>query len=189
MENKAQIGGLQAIILALVVIGILLGVGFLLLQEFQESIDDETATVQLETLPAVITDTGVYPSRNSTDADTFCFNTFAIINITNTSNGILVTTDNYTYDTATAKITNLTEDYSTELVNVSYTYNYGKDSCGGIETTVKAVQVIPTWLIIIVILAIVGILLAIVFKILPTGEGGGISGMFKGGGGGTIAEI
>ena len=38
-NKKGQLGGLQGIILTLVVVGILVGVGFLVLQEFMDTMD------------------------------------------------------------------------------------------------------------------------------------------------------
>jgi len=40
MNKKGQLGNLQGIIITLVVIGIVLGVGFLVLTEFQGSMDE-----------------------------------------------------------------------------------------------------------------------------------------------------
>ena len=82
-NRKGQIGTLQTIIISLVVIGIVLGIGFLVLEEFM---DQMTA---------------------------------------------------------------------------------GSEAKSGVNKTIVAMAKIPTWLGIIVILAIVGILLAIVFSVLP----------------------
>ena len=84
-SKKGQLGSLQQIIITLVVVGIVLGVGFMVLEEFQDAM---TAGSQAEQ---------------------------------------------------------------------------------GVNATVTALAKIPTWLGIIVILAIVGILLAIVFAVLPRG--------------------
>lgn len=43
MNKKGQLGNLQGIIITLVVIGIVLGVGFLVLTEFQGSMDEGTS--------------------------------------------------------------------------------------------------------------------------------------------------
>lgn len=85
LENrKGQLGNLQGIVMALVVIGIILGVGFLVLNEFK---------------------------------------------------GQLTT---------------------------------GSDAQTAVNQTIAAMAKVPTWLSIIVVIAIVGILLAIVFNALPT---------------------
>ena len=83
LSKKAQLGSLQTIIITLVVVGIVLGIGFLVLEEFMG---------QMET---------------------------------------------------------------------------GSEAEQGVNDTIQAMAKIPTWLSIIVILAIVGILLAIVFSVLP----------------------
>lgn len=86
--KQGQLGNLQGIILTLVVVGIILGIGFLVLEEFR---DQMTA---------------------------------------------------------------------------------GTEAWTGVNDTITAVKEIPGWLTIIVILAIVGILLAIVFSVLPRAGAG-----------------
>ena len=83
MSKKGQLGTLQSIVITLVVIGIVLGVGFMVLEEFRDQM------------------------------------------------------------------------------------SAGSEAYEGVNDTITAVKKIPTWLGIIVILAIVGILLAIVFSVLP----------------------
>ena len=87
LDKKAQLGTLQAIIITLVTVGIVLGIGFLVLEEF--------------------------------------------------------------------------EDQMTE----------GSEAALGVNSTIDAMTQIPEWLSIIVILAIVGIILAIVFAVLPRSGG------------------
>ena len=82
-SKRGQLGTLQTIIITLVVIGIVLGIGFLVLEEFADQLDDAS------------------------------------------------------------------------------------EAQAGVNDTITALKKIPTWLSIIVILAIVGILLAIVFSVLP----------------------
>ena len=82
-NKKGQIGNLQGIIMTLVVVGILLGIAFLVLEAFMDQMTD------------------------------------------------------------------------------------GSDAESGVNDTIQAMLEIPQWLSIIVILAIVGILLAIVFSVLP----------------------
>ena len=83
LKKKAQIGTLQTIIMTLVVIGIVIGIGFLVLEEFSTQLDA------------------------------------------------------------------------------------GSEAQVGVNETISALAEIPQWLTIIVILAIVGILLAIVFAVMP----------------------
>ena len=88
--KKGQIGNLQSIIITLVVVGMVLGIGFLVLDEFKDA----------------------------------------------------MTT--------------------------------GSNAQQATNTTITALAKVPTWLGIIVILAIVGILLGIIFTVLPRSSGGGI---------------
>jgi len=87
LDKKAQLGTLQSIIITLVTVGIVLGIGFLVLQEFEDQMTD------------------------------------------------------------------------------------GSDAELGVNATIAAMNQIPSWLSIIVILAIVGIILAIVFAVLPRSGG------------------
>ena len=41
-NKKGQLGSLQSIVMALVMIGILLGIGFLILEEFMDQMDDSS---------------------------------------------------------------------------------------------------------------------------------------------------
>ena len=134
-----------------------------------------------ETISAPTT-AGVYVSKNSTTAGINCYNAFAVISMTNATTGYVITAGNYSADSATGKITNLSSFAAWPNVNVTYTYQYGDDACGGIVSAIQATKKIPTWLPIVVILLIVGILLAIVFSVLPSGVGFGK-------GRGTVAEI
>ena len=84
LENKkGQIGTLQTIIITLVVVGIVLGIGFMVLEKFMDQMDS------------------------------------------------------------------------------------GSEAEDGVNQTIQALAEVPSWLSIVVILAIVGILLAIVFSVLP----------------------
>jgi len=83
LNKKAQLGTLQSIIITLVVVGIVLGIGFLVLEAFYDQMTD------------------------------------------------------------------------------------GSEAADAVNDTITAMATIPTWLSIIVILAIVGILLTIVFSVLP----------------------
>jgi len=86
-SKQGQLGNLQAIIITLVTVGILLGIAFLVLEEFMDNMDA------------------------------------------------------------------------------------GSEAKAGVNSTIIALKKVPTWLGIIVILAIVGILLAIVFAVLPRSQG------------------
>jgi hypothetical protein len=190
MKNKAQLETLQSIIIAIVFIGIIIGIGFLILDEFKNTTDlNNVAIVKNETINSV-TSVGKYVVRNSTTAEIKCYNTFVpiVVRGINASGSTVITAENYSYNTDTGKIWSTTSGlYNNTNWNVTYTYQSGKDDCGAIVDTINVIKKVPTWLSIIVILAIVGILLAIVFSVLPKAGVGGSS--FGRGSGGTIAEI
>lgn len=167
-----------------------------MIEEFKEATNDKIATVSIPE-NIVPTTAGVYVTKNSTTAGINCYNTFVVTQIKNRTGNIVISSGNYSYDTNTGRVWNTsTYIFSVgNLWNVTYTYNYGLEACAGVESTIDATNKVPAWLAIMVILAIVGILLAIVFKVLPTGrgevttgEGSGIGGLFKRGGG-EVAEI
>lgn len=196
MQKKAQLGTLQAVIIALMIIGIVLGVGFMVLEEFEDTLATDTGTIRNETIAP--TDAGIFVMYNYTTNGTIpCYHSFNPLLVYNVSDGILVTSGNYSYEATTGKFWNLTNDVVDGLGghdwNVTYTYGYGGLSCAGVEETINATQKIPTWLPIIVILLIVGVILAIVFRVLPSAGAGEQAGGGSGFGGraesGTTAEI
>ena len=178
------------------IIGILLGIGFLVLEEFEETLGTDSVTIVNETVAP--TDAGIYVAYNHTTADVYCYHSFAPTFVINASDDAIINSGNYSYNPVTGLLTNLTSTFVASGVNswkVTYSYKYGANSsaCEGIFETIEATKEIPVWLTIIVILLIVGILLAIVFRVLPTsGEGsvGGSGGSFGGAdSGGITAEI
>ena len=176
MEKKAQLGDLQGIIITLVVVGIVLGIGFLVLESFQGTLQTSTAVTNEST-----TVTGVTTLKyNTTNID--CYELVSIDKVMNQTGSIVMSPVNYTIvDKSLGTITNLSTTIGSPLGTwmVGYTYKSGansnRDSCAGIESTVTATKTIPTWLTIIVILLIVGILLAIVFRSFQTGGTKGMS--------------
>lgn len=201
-NKKAQIGSLQGIVLTLVVIGLILGIGFLIFQEFIVLTNDYTTTIINDSIQlAVPADTRsfIYLKNNISTGDINCWDGASVILVTAYNNTALkeLTTNagqlNYTFNGTDGSIKNLTDwPGNVSGYNVTYSYVSGKEACGAIEDTVNATNKIPTWLSIIVILLIVGILLAIVFSVLPSSGGGGgfsFKGFGGGGSGGTTAEI
>jgi len=183
MNEKAQLATLQGIVITLVAIGILIGIGFLVLEEFQSNLSENVATVNNETITP--TDDGVYVNYNYTTAGINCYNGFVPSIVTNATDGVVISSGNYSYD-SNGKIWNLTSEFPSSW-NVTYTYQYGDEACSGVESTISATKKIPAWLPIVVILLIVGVILWLVFKVLPSGTS--VSGFKLGRGGEGIAEI
>jgi len=179
MDNKkGQIGNLQGIILTILIVGILLGTGFLVFNELKNQTDDYTITITDETLTSV-TETGKYVDYNYTTSSIDCFNGVTFSAVENATGGETIAAGNYT-TTTNGLIQSIGGSYNNTNWNVTYSYAHGREGCSAIETTTDAIGVIPSWLTIIIIITIVGILLVIVFRVLP------IAGK---GAGGTIAEV
>ena len=179
INKKGEIGNLQGIIFALVTIGLVLGIGFLVLEEMKnQSIDDYTTAIANETLTAV-DETGKYVAYNYTTPSIPCFNGVTFSTVTNATGGEVIASGNYT-TTTNGWIGSTGGDYNDTDWNVTYSYAHGGEGCTAVGEAIDATATIPTWLSIIIILLIVGILLAIVFKILPTRGGESV---------GTVAEI
>lgn len=186
MKKKGQLGTLQTIIITLIIIGLVLGVGFLLLEEFKSTTSEKVATVVNETL-TTMSHSGKVVTKNVTTVD--CFNSFSVATCINSTSATLISPENYTITATTGLIAYIgksnTAGFNNSNWNCTYSYNYGTDACAGVVTTIEATKKVPTWLGIVVILLIVGILLAIVFGVLGRGAGGG----FSFGRTGTTAEI
>jgi len=174
MNNKAQIGNLQGIIVTLIVVGLVLGIGFYVLEQFQ----DQTIKDGSET----------YTNASNVTAHTFT--TPRVVNDTNFkvyNSTILVGAGNYS-------LTADSDGYITQIIltdagntlfggeDLTINFKYHTSAYVGVGGTIDAVNKVPTWLGVLVILAVVGIIMAIVFTVLPKG------GIGKGGGG-EIAEI
>jgi hypothetical protein len=170
VNKKGQLGDLQGIILTLVIVGLLLGVAFLVLGELRTNLTTTTNTVSNETVTP--TDLGVYLDYNSTTAGVNCYNTVAIVSVCNESGPCgpttLLSSGNYTVNTYTGLFKNITvgnDDYNRNWI-VTYTYKSGDEACQGVAETITATKQIPVFLPILVIVMVVGILLVINFVVV-----------------------
>ena len=165
-DKKGQIGGLQVIITTVVIVGLLIGVAFMIFGSLRTTMTTTTTTVHNETV--VPTTTGVYLSKNISTAGINCWNSASIVRVTNSTDPTILTAANYTLDPNSGKFSNLSSsDLYLAAWNVTYTYKSGDEACQGVVDTMNATKQIPTFLPIVVILGIIGIILAIVFGLLP----------------------
>jgi len=183
MNEKGQIGSLQKIVIVLVVIGLIIGIGFLVLEEFQSNLSENTATVTNETVSQP--HSPKYVAYNYTTTGINCYNSFVPVIVTNATGGEVIEAGNYSYD-SNGQIWAVTATYNTTDWNVTYTYQYGTEACSGVESTIEAAEKVPAWLPLVVILLIVGIVMWLVFRAIPSGS---ISGIRFGRGGEVVAEI
>jgi hypothetical protein len=160
MNKKGQVNNLQGIIITLVVVGIILSIGFIILDEFKDTAPTYTGTVTDED-DAYLNATG-YTLDKASECN---FGSPVITEIVNITSGLTIGTGNASVTDA-GVVTNAST-VTLDDANFSYTYVYGGEACEGVADTIDATANIPDWLSIIVILAIVGIILAIVFNVLP----------------------
>ena len=175
--KKAQLSNLQGIISVLIVVAILVGAGLLVIQEF---LNQDTMT---DTATTVVNETGLYLNSsigNSTvdyAATASGFNSFATTicyaNVTGTAVMALavepnstIAAGNYTVDPVQGSIVNATADVHDD-VGCTYTYNYGRESYTSVNDTMSAMTTIPDLLGLIILIAVIGIILAIVFNVIP----------------------
>lgn len=173
-EHKAQIGGLVAIISTLVTVGILIAAGFFIIQKFLE--EDEFTN----TAGAVSNETGLHINTTVATVDqepiAYGFNSFAVsacyANATGggllTAANVTIIAANYTIDADAGTITDATagaENYTD--VQCTYTYLYGESSYVGVNDTLIAMGTIPDLLGLIILIAVIGIILAVIFNVVP----------------------
>lgn len=193
MRNKAQLGDLRAIVLTLVIIGMVLGIGLFVMDELRDKTNTVTSTQVNETTSAVVKEDGVYFAYNGSTGGRNCWaGTPSSVACINRTSGTVIPTANYTVSSS-GKISysgaTSTSGLNNSYWNCTYSATYGDEACEAVSDVINATGTIPEWLPIVVILLIVGILLVIVFKVLPSGGGGMSFGGFGRGSGGTVAEI
>lgn len=189
---------LRGLIVTLIIIGLLLGVGFLLIREFADTMGDTSydGSTLNETVTYVqLLDGNHHVAHNHTNMD--CFHDFVLGKVFNGTGLVEIVSTNYTYEAATGRIWNLSalpagivaNTYGSNI-SVNYAFEYSNSTgCAGMEETIKATEKIQEWLGIIAVLFIVGVLLFIVYQFAFPSVGGGKAGggdkfKFKGFGGG-----
>lgn len=166
MKKRGQLGSVGPIIGTLVLIGILVAAGFYVLQEFleQDSLTDTAGIVTNES-GGYINATG-YTLDQASKAG---FNTPVITLVHNNTDAVVITSGNYTISSA-GVLTNASATNWVD-VNVSYTYNYGEEAYTSINDTIEAMTTVPELLGLIILIAMVGIILAVIFNVIPGVKG------------------
>jgi len=159
-------GELVPIVTTLIIIGLLIGVGFLVVEQFRDddSLKDTSATVTNET-NVYINETGY----TLTGASAVAFNGVLITSAYNES-GTVILSGNYTVSSGGVLTNATTTVWDTHGVNISYTYLYGERAWVGANDTIEALTTVPDLLGLIILILLIGIVLAIVFNVIPTGR-------------------
>jgi len=174
--KKSQLGSIQGIIATLIIVCILIASGFFILQEFLEQ--DELS----DTSSSVTNETGLFLNQTPTivaKASEPGFRSFSITtcyaNATGTGDGapdIAVNTSlhsgNWTTNADEGTIISATgggENYTD--VACTYSYLYGEQAYVGLNETLNAMGTFPDLLGLIILISIIGIVLLIVFNVIP----------------------
>jgi len=169
MKKKGQIGNLQGIILVLVIAGILLAAGFFIFDAFQDQVDNTVNTVTYENSSATVGNVFINDTPYTVaEEGATCFNSLVVTEAVNRS-GVTpldIESGNYTVNAGLGTITGGI-DVNYTNVSISYTYQSGTSACQGIENTSIAMLTIPELLGLIILIAIIGVILAVIFNVIP----------------------
>lgn len=163
-SKKGQLGNLVPIIGTVVFVALLITVGFLVLQEFvQQDELKNPVTVTNETTTAI----NATPAYLSPNADGVRTDTF-VLTAAWDSKSATIPLSNLSMNANTGTLTNVTMGgYAS--ANISYTFQRGDIAYLGVNDTIEGLQTVPNLLGLLVLILLVGVVLAIVFNILPTG--------------------
>jgi hypothetical protein len=159
-KKGVGLGDLYPAVLAIVILGILLGVGIYTMTQTALSISTTSFTVGNETLTPVNAGTAV------STADDCGFQTFAITTVTNATSGAIIQSGNYTAHT-NGKVANLT-GYYPGTWNVTYSYVGAPTATGGacsaLTTSATGIGTFAGWIAVIVVVLAAAIVLGIVIN-------------------------
>jgi len=165
MNNRGQLGGnVQKIIFAIIITGILLGMGFLIFGEMLNSgvLNSELQTVTNDS-------TGFINQSGFTLPGGPGANTFAVT-AARTSGGVVIPAANFTVDGTTGVISNATStEYS--AAQIDYTFLGGEDAYVNLNNTITALDTVPSWLPLVVLISMIVIILGLVFTIPGSRQG------------------
>lgn len=161
--DKKGTSMLTNIILTIVFVGVIMGILFLMLAEFQENQSDNIqTTIVNETFDGT---SGIgYLTYNSSSATHKCYSSLSITTCINSTGGEIVPSTNYSVTTSTGAVTTLVGGYNYTTWNCTYTATHGGDGCNAIVETSLASGELPQWLDIIVIVLIASIIIGLVLK-------------------------
>ena len=162
---------LQSMVIALVVIGVMIGVGMKVLENLKTNVSNTGSTsdswaVNNVTAHTFDQTTGIYTSlavTNGTDSinsGNYTLTDSTILGVRYLSTIVATLDGNTTYGSDTWTLT--------------YDYEARGNSWVGVNDTITATNEIPEWLSLIIIVAIAGIILALIFRVFP--KGGGVKG-------------
>lgn len=174
---KGQVGSLQGVIAVLIIVAALIAAGFLVLERFSQEDQFFNAKSVTNETSAFANQTGYTVAREN-GGQTQDFVLTAAWNATNATGGnagykTSIPLANLSLNSVTGLLTNATSGQGYTNISVSYTYNEGTEGWTGLNDTVDALRTVPDLLGLVVLIVIVGIVLAVIFNVIPEA---GVSG-------------
>jgi len=161
-QKKGQISSLQGIIATVVIVGLLIAAAFMIMNEFQEVDVFSSYSYSASNETGAWGNSTGYPLDKADDPG---FNSATVTAAWNTSDGTEIVAGNFTVD-RDGSLTNTTViEYL--AIQIDYSYNRGETGYVALNDTILAFTTIPELLGLIILIVMVGLVLAIIFSIIP----------------------
>lgn len=163
-NKKGQLGSLQGVVFTLIFVAILVVAGFLVMGEFFDQ--DEFRDTPQERINETVTQTELAAGSYLDGAGEPGSHNFVITQVWNVT-AQQVNSPNYTVNSKTGAFSNLTSEFVFNDWKVSYTFDHGGEAYLGVNETLTSMLTITDLLGLIILIAMVAIVLAIVFNVIP----------------------
>jgi len=167
MDKKgASLGSMYPAVLAIIVVGILLGVGLYTLNQVAVGVASDSISVVNETMSLVDSATGDTVATAS-DCQARDFNVTTPVFLT--SSGVTINSANWTFSNTGVLIAAAGSEYNNTNVNASYSYTGTlrtgtTDSCTALATSGTGTGGFASWIAVIVVVLAAAIVLGVVLS-------------------------
>ena len=162
-KRGVGLGDLYPAVLAIVLVGIIIGIGIFILSATSDAISNTETTISNETIAAAV-DPGTAVSR----ADDCGADNFAVTQVLNETEYAIIPATNYTFDDLGNLVFVASSEWIGYDVNVTYTYDGGDTSttgyCGAMSTAATGIGGFASWIAVIVVVLAAAIVLGIVLN-------------------------
>jgi len=158
-KKGLSLSDLYPAVIAILLVGMVIGIGIFILTQTSNSISQELTTVVNETVAVTSAPTLV------ADATECGFSLFTIITVFNITNDVLLTDTNWSSDSTSGRIwNNDVSIFNDTEWKVTYTYlgASGNSYCSVLDTTGSGVGELADWIVVIVIVIAAAIVLAVI---------------------------
>lgn len=148
----------QGTVLTVVIIGIVLVIGIFILAQMSTTFDTDNTAVTVTGTTGHINETGFTLPPNA--GQTLNANNFAVVTAMNTTSGLVITSPNFTVNSATGLVTNATAvRWNAVTFNWTYTYSAATNASSAADSSVEALSDGTPWLTILIVVAFAVIVL------------------------------